>query len=176
VPTGGDYVVVNLDPGLAFGTGHHPTTALCLRWLDAAPLTGATLMDYGCGSGILAIAALKLGAKSVIAVDHDPQALEATAANAHENQVAARLLVCAPDERPCTVVDHLIANILAGPLVGLSQDFAALVRPGGRLALSGLLEDQVPALRQAFSPWFELGRELVEDGWALVDGQRRRQE
>jgi ribosomal protein L11 methyltransferase len=168
-----DGVVVTLDPGLAFGTGHHPTTALCLRWLDAAPLDRAVLVDYGCGSGILAIAALKLGAARAVAVDHDPQALEATVVNAAENRVADRLLVCAPGDCPETGVDLLVANILAAPLVELAARFAGLVRPGGSLALSGVLRDQADAVWRAYSPHFELSRVQTDDGWALLDGRRR---
>jgi ribosomal protein L11 methyltransferase len=168
-----DGVIVTLDPGLAFGTGHHPTTALCLRWLDRVPLLGATIADYGCGSGILAIAALKLGALRAIAVDHDSQALEATAANAAENGVDDRLLVCPPEELPEAVVDLLVANILAGPLMELAARFAALVRPNGHLGLSGLLEDQVAAVRRVYSPHFGLGPVQSDEGWALMEGRRR---
>jgi ribosomal protein L11 methyltransferase len=166
-------VVVTLDPGLAFGTGHHPTTALCLRWLDAAPLRGTVVMDYGCGSGILAIAALRLGAERAIAVDHDPQAREATAANAAENRVADRLLVRAPGDSPEAIVDVLVANILAGPLAQLEPRFAALVRTGGHLVLSGLLEDQVAGIARAYHGRFDLEDEQCDDGWALLSTRRR---
>lgn len=166
-------VLVELDPGLAFGTGHHPTTALCLRWLDGTPLAGARLIDYGCGSGILAIAALKLGAATALAVDHDPQALEATRANAAENGVAAHLRVLSPQELPDEPADCLVANILAGPLLELAPRLAALVRPGGRLALSGLLADQAQTVAAAYAPWFDLEPPIVAEDWILLCGRRR---
>ena len=165
-------VLVELDPGLAFGTGHHPTTALCLRWLDGIPLVGARLIDYGCGSGILAIAALKLGAAAALAVDHDPQALEATRANAAENGVAGHLRVLSPQELPDERADCLVANILAGPLLELAPHLAALVRPGGRLALSGLLADQAQTVAAAYAPWFQLEPPVVAEEWILLSGRR----
>ncbi len=168
-------VLVELDPGLAFGTGHHPTTALCLRWLDGITLAGARLIDYGCGSGILAIAALKLGAGAALAVDHDPQALEATRANAAENGVAGHLRVLSPQELPDDdeQADCLVANILAGPLLELAPRLAALVRPGGRLALSGLLADQTETVAAAYAPWFDLEPPVEEEEWILLSGRRR---
>ena len=168
-----DAILVELDPGLAFGTGHHPTTALCLRWLDGTALGGARLIDYGCGSGILAIAALKLGAAEALAVDHDPQALEATRANAAENGVAGRLRVLAPQEMPAAPADYLVANILAGPLIALAPHLAALVRPGGWLALSGLLADQTQTVATAYAAWFDLQPPVSEEEWSLLSGQRR---
>lgn len=166
-------VVVELDPGLAFGTGRHPTTALCLRWLDAGPLSGATLIDYGCGSGILAIAALRLGAAQALAVDHDPQALEATAANAQHNGVADRLQICAPGRHADFQADRLVANILARPLIELAPWFATQVRPGGQLALSGLLEEQLGPVVTAYRRDFALAPPQSEDGWILLHGRRR---
>jgi ribosomal protein L11 methyltransferase len=168
-----DAVVVELDPGLAFGTGHHPTTALCLRWLDGLALAGTRLIDYGCGSGILAIAALKLGAAEALAVDHDPQALEATRANAADNGVASRLRILSPEDLSIEPADFLMANILAGPLIDLAPRLADLVRPGGRLALSGLLVDQTQAITTAYASWFELGPPVREEDWILIAGQRR---
>jgi ribosomal protein L11 methyltransferase len=165
-------VVVELDPGLAFGTGHHATTALCLTWLDACDLSGATLIDYGCGSGILAIAALRLGASRVIAVDHDPQAREAAAANAGENAVAERLLVCPPEAVPKMEADVLVANILAGPLIELAPRLTTLVRPGGRLALSGILDAQSEAVAAAYAEGFELDPPLRREDWVLLVGRR----
>ena len=148
-----DAVVVDLDPGLAFGTGHHPTTALCLEWLDGVNLRGLTLLDYGCGSGILAIAALKLGAAAVIAVDHDPQAIEATGANAAANGVVGGLTLCLPAELSLVAarlpVACVVANILAGPLVDLAPRLLAALAPGGRLVLSGVLAEQVPTVAAA---------------------------
>lgn len=166
-------VVVQLDPGLAFGTGHHPTTALCLRWLDDAELTGKTVLDYGCGSGILAIAALRLGAARAVAVDHDPQALEATRANAAENGVGARLLACVPGEQPPLHPDVLLANILAGPLVDLAPGFGTAVLPGGLLALSGILADQAAEVAAAYKTDFVLDAPRLDGDWVLLSGRRR---
>ncbi|MBK8638814.1 MAG: 50S ribosomal protein L11 methyltransferase [Chromatiaceae bacterium] len=172
-----DQVIVELDPGLAFGTGHHATTALCLKWLDGAALTGTRLIDYGCGSGILAIAALKLGAAQALAVDHDPQALEATQANASENGVADRLRCLAAEDMPPGLpeerADYLVANILAGPLIELAPRLAALVHPGGALALSGLLFDQVGSVTAAYAPWFDLEPPEIQEDWVLLAGRRR---
>lgn len=172
-----DQVIVELDPGLAFGTGHHPTTALCLKWLDGAALTGTRLIDYGCGSGILAIAALKLGAAQALAVDHDPQALEATLANASENGVANRLRCLAAEDTPSglreEMADYLVANILAGPLIELAPRLAAMVRPGGTLALSGLLLDQVGSVAAAYASWFDLEPPEMQEDWVLLAGRRR---
>lgn len=170
-------VVVDLDPGLAFGTGHHPTTALCLRWLDGAPLAGRRLLDFGCGSGILAIAALKLGAAQAIAVDHDPQALEATAENAEINGVAERLLVLSPERLarlPAreAVADVVIANILAGPLIELAPTLTRHVAPSGLLALSGLLAPQAAAVAAAYERQFLMEPAELEEDWALLYGRR----
>jgi ribosomal protein L11 methyltransferase len=170
-----DAVVVELDPGLAFGTGHHPTTALCLCWLDGSDLEGKRVIDYGCGSGILAIAALRLGAASVVAVDHDPQALEATRANAEQNAVAARLLTCLPEAMPNEPSDLLVANILAGPLVDLAPRLAELTHPGGSIALSGILRDQTAQIQDAYEPWLELSKPQTEGEWVLLSGRRRTQ-
>ena len=132
---------VMLDPGLAFGTGTHATTALCLEWLDSAPLSGKLVIDYGCGSGILGIAALKLGGNKTYAIDIDPQALLATRQNAEQNQITDQQLeVYYPQSCPLDMADILIANILAGPLASLAQTLNSLIRPGGLLALSGVLE------------------------------------
>lgn len=165
-------VVVALDPGLAFGTGHHPTTALCLEWLDGTPLAGKTVLDYGCGSGILAIAALRLGAARAIAVDHDPQALEATRDNALANGVADRLAIYGPDEAPELKVDVTIANILAGPLIALSPRLVASLRPGGALAVSGVLAEQVETVRAAYAERIALAPTRLREDWALICGTR----
>ena len=166
-----DAVRVALDPGLAFGTGTHPTTALCLEWLDGRELAGRRVIDYGCGSGILAIAALKLGATEAIAFDIDPQALLATRENAHRNLVADRLQIVGVAPDAPAACDILIANILAGPLTELAGHFAVLLRPGGQIALSGLLTDQVASVVAAYGPWFMIGATAVRDGWALLSGR-----
>ena len=167
-------VNIRLDPGLAFGTGAHPTTALCLEWLDGADLTGKTVLDYGCGSGILAIAAAKLGARRVWAVDIDPQALLASDDNAAENEVEARIELVSPAELPTGLrVDILLANILAGVLVRLAPEFGRRVQPGGRLALSGILDQHTDAVRAAFSHEFVIGRIQRREDWVLLEGVRR---
>jgi ribosomal protein L11 methyltransferase len=171
--TGPDTVVVELDPGLAFGTGHHATTALCLEWLDAADLAGKTVLDYGCGSGILAIAALRLGAARAVAVDHDPQALEATRANAAENGVGERLQVLPPDDLPPMRAEVLVANILASPLVELAPRLTDLVAPAGVLALSGILDDQATQVAAAYGQGFDLEPPRTREDWTLIAGRRR---
>ena len=168
-----DAVVLELDPGLAFGTGHHPTTALCLRWLDGADLGGRTLIDYGCGSGILALAGLKLGAARAIAVDHDPQALEATTANAAKNGLSARIQVRAPGDLPVAKAHILVANILAGPLVDLAPRLTCLVKPRGYLVLSGILTDQAESVAAAYRDDFDLEEPAVDEGWVRLTGRRR---
>jgi ribosomal protein L11 methyltransferase len=173
VEAGTDSVILALDPGLAFGTGHHATTALCLEWLDAAQLTGKTLVDYGCGSGILAIAALLLGAARAVAVDHDPQALEATRDNALENGVADRLQVLSSNGLSPMQADFLVANILAGPLVELAPRLTNLVAPGGALALSGILQDQTEQVAAAYAEGFDLEPPRTREDWTLIAGRRR---
>jgi ribosomal protein L11 methyltransferase len=166
-------VNILLDPGLAFGTGTHPTTAMCLRWLAAHPPLEQTVVDYGCGSGILAIAAAKLGAKQVIAVDNDPQALLATARNAEHNQVAA-YIKCLDVTPPLqTTCDTLLANILAGPLISLAPRFAEIVRPGGNIVLSGILAEQAETVRHAYETWFAFQPMLQQDDWVLLNATRK---
>jgi len=167
-----DAIRIELDPGLAFGTGTHPTTALCLEWLDAQTLAGVAVVDYGCGSGILAIAAAKLGAASVLAMDIDPQALIATHENAQRNCVADRLAVTGDPQLAAGSTDVLLANILAGPLVELAPRFAQAIRPGGHLALSGLLLEQAGTVTAAYRPWFDIATAATRDGWALLAGRR----
>ena len=165
-------VRVELDPGLAFGTGTHPTTALCLEWLDGRDLNGRTLVDYGCGSGILAIAAVKLGASSVHAVDIDPQALIATRENAARNGVESALTISGEPALPEASADVLVANILAGPLVELAPRFATAVRVGGEIALSGVLAEQVDTVTAAYRPWFDIALTAAREGWGLIGGRR----
>jgi len=162
-----------LDPGLAFGTGTHPTTALCLEWLDAHPPTGMIVVDYGCGSGILAIAALKLGASEVWAVDNDPQALVATWDNASRNAVLENLHVISPDELPDIKADVVLANILVGPLIKLAPRFGSLVRPGGQVVLSGILADQAKGITEAYQSGFDLEPTARRDEWVRIVGVRR---
>ena len=162
-----------LDPGLAFGTGTHPTTALCLEWLDGADLAGREVVDYGCGSGILAIAAARLGARHLWAVDNDPQALVATRDNAARNGVTEQLSVCLPPAFPPLQADILLANILAGPLVSLVPLFAAHLKPGGRLVLSGILKSQEPDLRRAYAADFVELEVASKDDWIRISAVRR---
>jgi ribosomal protein L11 methyltransferase len=166
-------VRIELDPGLAFGTGTHPTTALCLEWLDAQELGGTRVTDYGCGSGILAIAAARLGASHVVAMDIDPQALLATRENSARNGVTERVVPTDDPVLPAGASDVLVANILAGPLVALAPRFAAAVRTGGLIALSGLLTGQADAVTAAYRPWFDIRPAAARDGWALLAGRRR---
>lgn len=166
-------VNVRLDPGLAFGTGTHATTALCLEWLDAADLTGKSVLDYGCGSGVLAIAAALLGAARVHAVDNDAQALTATHENALRNQVDAQIKIGPPDSLPAAAVDVVLANILAAPLIELAPQFAQRLKPGGELVLSGILADQDRDVRAACTPWFRFGPGTQRDGWRRLDARRK---
>lgn len=165
--------LIELDPGLAFGTGTHPTTALCLEWLDSAPLAGRRVIDYGCGSGVLAIAALKLGAAEATAIDIDPQALLATRDNAERNGVQQRLSVRLADDAMLAPADVLLANILAEPLMQLAPRFATLVGTGGKVVLSGILRDQAPAVASRYAAWFDIAPATVRDDWARLDGVRR---
>lgn len=168
-----DAIVVRLDPGLAFGTGTHPTTALCLQWLDGLDLAGKTVIDYGCGSGVLAIAALKLGAARVVGVDNDPQALAASRDNAERNGIAAGLELVAPEEFSARRADVLVANILAGPLHELAPLFAANLVGGGAIALSGILNGQQHELGERYAEWIDaIVFELRED-WVRISGRRR---
>jgi ribosomal protein L11 methyltransferase len=174
IPPAPENVEIQLDPGLAFGTGTHPTTALCLEWLDGLDLAGKAVVDYGCGSGILAIAAALLGAAQVIAVDNDPQALESTAANASRNSVGDRIICQAPQDFTTSGADVVLANILAGPLVELAPVLMACTDTGGRIVLSGLLEEQVDDVAAAYRPACEIIGAVTLDGWARLDLQKLR--
>jgi ribosomal protein L11 methyltransferase len=165
-------VLIDLDPGLAFGTGTHPTTALCLEWLDRNPPAGQQVLDFGCGSGILAIAALKLGAASVWAVDIDRQALWASRENAARNQVADRLHTGLPGDLPSQPCDVVLANILANPLIELAPKLAERVRPGGRLVLSGILSAQAADVQHAYAGWFEFTPPAEQAGWVRLEARR----
>jgi ribosomal protein L11 methyltransferase len=173
-PVDGDSVVVRLDPGLAFGSGTHPTTALCLEWLDGLDLAGQSITDYGCGSGILAIAALKLGASAAIGIDNDPQALTASADNAARNGVVDRLALFLPEDHPGRVTDVFVANILAGPLDALAPIFAAAAKPGAPFAISGILAGQQDELLARYEEWFEELRADRREDWVRISGRRRR--
>lgn len=166
---------VLLDPGLAFGTGTHPTTSLCLEWLDKNPPIDQSVIDYGCGSGILAIAAAKLGAHKIMAVDNDPQALESTRNNACRNNIDANILqTLLPSEIPKTLcADVIVANILAKPLIELAAIFAQLTCPGSKIALSGILVNQKSEILARYAPWFELTAQKELDGWVRLSGYRK---
>jgi ribosomal protein L11 methyltransferase len=166
-------IVVSLDPGLAFGTGTHASTALCLSWLDAHLPAGARVIDYGCGSGVLGIAAARLGAAEVHAFDIDPQALIATGDNACANGVQARLQVHAEVATLPSQADVLLANILAAPLCTLASRFADLVAPGGQVVLAGLMAAEVAEVTAAYSTCFDVARSGEREGWVALAGRRR---
>ncbi|MBD3643164.1 MAG: 50S ribosomal protein L11 methyltransferase [Alcanivorax sp.] len=170
-------VNLKLDPGLAFGTGTHETTALCLEWLDRADLKSKAVLDFGCGSGVLAIAALLLGAGNATGTDIDPQALTASEDNARNNGVADGLSLYLPENLPADYrCDVLVANILAGPLIDLAGQLAGYCRPGGSLALSGILAEQAESVRAAYTPWFDLNPTTQQGDWVRIDGVRRKTE
>jgi len=164
-------ISLRLDPGLAFGTGSHPSTRLCLQWLDANLEQGAHVLDYGCGSGILAIAAAKLGAARVDGVDIDAQAVTASRDNAMQNGVAAQFHE--PGAESDTGYHVVLANILANPLIALAPLLSARTLAGGHIVLSGILEDQAAEVASAYSAWYDVDAAIVEDGWALLVGRRR---
>ena len=169
-PTDGS-INIELDPGLAFGTGSHPTTFLCLRWLDANMPQGAAVLDYGCGSGILAITAAKLGAGKVVGVDIDKQAIRASHDNAAQNQV--NIEVYLPDEQPEGQFDVVVANILANPLRMLGQMLAGRVKTDGQIVLSGILTEQVEEISALYQQWFDMKPATIQDGWACLFGIKR---
>lgn len=168
-----DSIKLLLDPGLAFGTGTHPTTALCLEWLDHNPPHNKTVVDYGCGSGILAIAAAKLGAQSIQATDIDEQALLATRDNMQRNHVDSNIITtCFPDALPKHPVDLLLANILSGPLVELSQTLLKLIKPSGYIVLSGILQKQTDDILTAYSPFLKDIQVKQQGDWIRISGQK----
>ena len=162
---------LRLDPGLAFGTGAHPTTALCLEWMRTRIRGGESLLDYGCGSGILAIAGARLGAGNVVGTDVDPQAMRASEENARANGITATFVL--PDALAPFRFDLIVANILANPLTLLAPALAGRVRTGGRIALSGILEPQAKAVVAAYAPWFNIDVWKARDEWVLLAGERR---
>ncbi len=166
-------VNILLDPGLAFGTGTHPTTSLCLQWLDEQDLKHKQVLDYGCGSGILAIAAAKLGAAKVTAIDIDPQALQATNDNAERNQVSELISTHLPMDLPEAGYDMLLANILAGPLAELADRLCAALRPGGRLVLSGILAEQADNVATAYHRHCEISEPAQQGDWIRLSGVKR---
>jgi len=166
-------IIVRLDPGLAFGTGTHATTAMCLAWLDEHAAEGQVAIDYGCGSGVLGVAAAKLGARAVHAFDIDPQALTATRDNAQANDVTERVHVVERDAALPPNADVLLANILCGPLCDLAPRFAELTRPGGKIVLAGLLSAQADEVTRAHAPWFDVATFASRDGWTALTGTRR---
>ena len=168
-----DAVLLRLDPGLAFGTGTHPTTALCLDWLARQDLRGKTVLDYGCGSGVLAIAALLLGAERAVCVDIDPQALIATRDNAQENGVADRVQTCLPQDFTPFPAQVLLANILANPLIALAPLLSGSIATGGHLVLAGLLDRQAEDVRAAYAAHFDFDADVSREGWTRLSARAR---
>ena len=163
-----DAINLVFDPGLAFGTGSHPTTRLCLQWLERTVRGGERILDYGCGSGILAIAALRLGARDALGVDVDPQALVVARANAARNQIDVRFVDT--ETTPDFQTDLVVANILANPLILLAPLLAEHLRKGGRIALSGILDAQAEEVMNAYAPWFAMRVSASDEGWVLLEG------
>lgn len=167
-------VNIMLDPGLAFGTGTHPTTSLCLSWLDSLDLTGKTVVDFGCGSGILSLAALLLGAEKVIGIDIDPQALQASKANAQRNGVADRLALYLPKDQPKDIqAEVVVANILAGPLRDLSSEIKSLISPTGKLTMSGILASQVESVADCYRDQLVIDKINELDDWCSINATRK---
>jgi len=161
-----------LDPGLAFGTGTHPTTAMCLKWLDANTPLGQDVLDFGCGSGILTIAAAVLGAQHIDAIDIDPQAITATYSNAEKNSCLKLVHSCLPEELEFREYDLILANILAGPLIKLASQLARYCRTGSTLILSGILSEQADELKSAYIPWFSIENTSQQEGWICLQCRR----
>lgn len=173
-PPDADACNIILDPGIAFGTGSHPTTALCLEYLGHHPPINKSVLDFGCGSGILAIAAHKLGAKKTCCIDIDPQALEATRNNAIRNNIDPSLWqIALPGNITIEPVEYLMANILSGPLIELEQQFAALTIAGGQLLLSGILTEQADSIINAYEKDFVLDPVKISDSWCCISGTRK---
>jgi ribosomal protein L11 methyltransferase len=168
-----DIAHIILDPGLAFGTGTHETTAACLEWLASNDIKNKSVIDFGCGSGILALAAVKLGADKVYAVDIDPQALQATKENAKRNNVTDQLVIAHPDKIQLPAVDVLVANVLLNPLQELANHFSELVRLHGDLVLSGLLSTQAEECLAAYQSWFNMDEPVFKQEWSLLHGTRK---
>jgi len=162
-----------LDPGLAFGTGTHPTTALCLAWLAQKNLTNTTVFDFGCGSGILAIASLLMGADQAIGMDIDPQALIATQSNAEKNNVQDRITIFGAQDYPTNTHDIVVANVLAEPLITFSKDISSLVKPNGQLVLSGILSEQIESVIDAYADNFIFEPPAVQDNWACLHARKK---
>lgn len=162
-----------LDPGLAFGTGTHATTSLCLQWLDQNICGGETLIDFGCGSGVLALAAVKLGAQRVWAVDNDPQALISTQSNAKKNRVDEKLTICQPEQLKSGPVDIIIANILANPLISLAEILASKIKKDGYIVLSGILTEQAAMVSKHYSQWFNMEKATYQEDWARLQGLKK---
>ena len=172
-PPDSDSINIMLDPGLAFGSGSHATTSMCLQWLAQAPLEGSEVIDYGCGSGVLAIAAALLGANRVYGVDNDPQAIVATLDNSHRNNIDdAVLTACLPEALPPLQVDILVANILAEPLLQLAEKFSILLKPGGKIVLSGLLPELADTILNTYDRWFAMDTPVLEREWVRLSGTR----
>lgn len=167
-----DAVNIMLDPGLAFGSGTHPTTALCLAWLDSQQLINKSVIDYGCGSGILAIAAALLGANRVIAVDNDPQAVTASGNNRDINGISAELMTVHLPGEANAPADIVVANILSGPLAELTPVLTSLTKPGGKLILSGVLSEQTQTLMASYEPYFAMQAPVIQDEWVRIEGTR----
>ena len=172
-PPASELEPIILDPGLAFGTGTHATTSLCLEWLACADVAGKAVLDFGCGSGILALAAARLKAEKIYAVDIDPLAVTATEQNAVNNQLNEQLLIGLPDELDIPEVDIVLANVLLNPLLNLSAQLAAYVRRGGNIVLSGILATQADECLAAYSEWFNMQTPVFNNEWAMIHGVRR---
>jgi ribosomal protein L11 methyltransferase len=172
-PVDAQAVNILFDAGVAFGTGSHPTTALCLEWLEQNIHGNEIIIDYGCGAGILAVSALKLGAKHAVAIDYDPQAIDACLMNAELNDIPSSILeVCLPENLITKQVDILLANILAQPLIELAPRFADLIKPGGRLVLSGIMNHQCDDVLRAYQKWFSLNEPVEKGDWVLISARR----